>query len=66
MNPQARIQSSSPHVPRRRPGVQASKVVMNAAAVLIAALMLFLASEAASFITGSIMIADGGATVGGQ
>lgn len=32
----------------------------------IAALMLFLASEAASFITGSIMIADGGATVGGQ
>lgn len=32
----------------------------------IAALMLFLASEAASFITGSILTADGGATVGGQ
>lgn len=32
----------------------------------IAALMLFLASDAASFITGAIMTADGGATVGGQ
>lgn len=32
----------------------------------IASLMLFLVSDAASFITGSIMIADGGATVGGQ
>lgn len=41
MNPQARIQSPSPHVPRRRPGVKASKAAMNAAAVLIAALMLF-------------------------
>lgn len=41
MNPQARIQSPSPHIPRRRPEVKASKAAMNAAAVLIAALMLF-------------------------
>ena len=32
----------------------------------IAALMLFLASDATSFITGSITITDGGATVGGR
>ncbi len=31
----------------------------------IASLMLFLASEAASFITGTSIIADGGATIGG-
>ena len=31
----------------------------------IAAVMLFLCSEAASFVTGSIVHADGGATVGG-
>lgn len=31
----------------------------------IASLMVYLASEAASFITGTTMIADGGATVGG-
>ncbi|HIS00236.1 MAG TPA: carbohydrate ABC transporter permease [Candidatus Excrementavichristensenella intestinipullorum] len=41
MNAQAHVQSPSPHAARRRPGVKASKVVMNVAAVLIAALMLF-------------------------
>ena len=33
--------------------------------VEIASLMLYLATDAAAFITGAALIADGGATIGG-